>query len=294
MLPLFCKQSYKDTLVSRKVGEIMENITTHINDDTVDKVENYTQLIHTYGASAVIIAVFLIMLLGILTYIIRSSQKTNNQIIKQQQELVNMLVKMTENQSNNNADNKPKIIKEPNLVELFLNINGSIKDTLKDISDDLGADRTSVYVFHNGVFSSHGLPFFKISCVCEVVKKNSGVIKNLKNHSGLPLQMFDTTISNLYKNGSMTISNSEDDDNELVQNSPVLCGMLKNNSIKSATGIAIYDHDSNIMGILMVEYVNYKDPILLDEATQVLISKAPLLSPVLEYSGIFDSEPSNK
>lgn len=293
MLPLFCKQSYKDTLVSRKVGEIMENITTHINDDTVDKVENYTQLIHTYGASAVIIAVFLIMLLGILTYIIRSSQKTNNQIIKQQQELVNMLVNMTEKQ-NTNATEKPKIVKEPNLVEMFLNINGSIKDTLKDISDDLSADRTSVYVFHNGVFSSHGLPFFKISCVCEIVKKNSGVIKNLKNHSGLPLQMFDTTISNLYKNGSMTISNSEDDDNELVQNSPVLCGMLKNNSIKSATGIAIYDHDSNIMGILMVEYVNYKDPILLDEATQVLISKAPLLSPVLEYSGIFDSEPSNK
>lgn len=271
----------------------MENVTTYINDNTADKVENYTQLIHTYGASAVIIAVFLIMLLGILTYIIRSSQKTNNQIIKQQQELVNMLVNMTKKQTANTTE-KPKIIKEPNLVELFLNINGSIKDTLKDISDDLGADRTSVYVFHNGVFSSHGLPFFKISCVCEVVKKNSGVIKNLKNHSGLPLQMFDTTISNLYKNGSMTIQDTEDDDNELVQNSPVLCGMLKNNSIKSATGIAIYDHDNNIMGILMVEYVNFKDPILLDEATRLLIEKAPLLSPVLEFSGIFDSKSTNK
>lgn len=271
----------------------MENITTYVNDDTVDKVENYTQLIHTYGASAVIIAVFLIILLGILTYIIRSSQKTNNQIIKQQQELVNMLVNMAEKQ-NINTTEKPKIVKEPNLVETFLNINGSIKDTLKDISDDLSADRTSVYVFHNGVFSSHGLPFFKMSCVCEIVKKNSGVIKNLKNHSGLPLQMFDTTISNLYKNGSMTIQDTEDDDNELVQNSPVLCGMLKNNSIKSATGIAIYDHDNNIMGILMVEYVNFKDPILLDEATRLLIEKAPLLSPVLEFSGIFDSKSTNK
>jgi len=271
----------------------MDYITTTIIDDnnnTVDQVKNYSQLIHTYGASAVIISVFVIMLLCVLAYILHNNQKTNNQLIKQQQELVNMLVNMAENGKRIEEDKtKPKIIKEPNLVELFLNINGSIKDALKEISDELHADRTSVYVFHNGVFSSHGLPFFKISCVCEIVRKNTGVIKNLNNHSGLPLQMFDNTISSIYKNGSMIIIDSDDDLNDMVNNNPILCGMLKNNSIRSAAGIAIYDHDSNIMGILMVEYVDKKELSDLEEANKYLIGKAPMLSPVLEYSGIYDT-----
>lgn len=256
-------------------------------DNYVNDVSEYTDLIHTYGASAVIIAVFLVVLLAVITFLLRSNQKTQNQLISQQQDLVNMLVDMAKRDEK--EDTKPKVIKEPNLVEMFLNINGSIKDTLKDISDELESDRTSVYVFHNGIFSSHGLPFFKISCACEIVKKNSGVVKNLKNHSGLPLQMFDNTISNIYKNGSMTIKDADDEEDELVVNSPVLCGMFKNNNIKSATGIAIYDHDNNIMGILMVEYTEAKDPILLEKASKYLIEKAPLLSPVLEFSGIYDA-----
>lgn len=270
---------------------IIETTLQNTADNYTGEVDKYTQLINTYGASAVIIAVFLVILLAVVTYLLRSNQKTNNQLIEQQQDLVNMLVEIAKKEDSKPSEenNKPKIIKEPNLVETFLNINGSIKDTLKDISDELNADRTSVYVFHNGVFSSHGLPFFKISCVCEVVKKNVGVIKNLKSHSGLPLQMFDNTISNIYKNGNMTIQDTDNEEDDLVSSSPVLCGMLKNNNIKSATGIAIYDHDNNIMGILMVEYVDKKDPILLEEATKCLISKAPLLSPILEFSGIYDT-----
>ena len=264
-------------------------------EDYATQIETYTQLINTYGASAVIVAVFLVVLLVVLFYILRSNQKTNNQIIRQQQDLVNMLVDLAkqndeiEKKEDENSSTKPKIVKEPNLVQLFLSINTSIKDTLRDISDELETDRASVYVFHNGVFSSHGLPFFKISCVCEVVRKNSGVVKNLNNHSGMPLQMFDNTISIIYKNGSMTIKDVDNEEDSFVTGSPVLCGMLKNNNIRSATGIAIYDHDNNIMGILMVEYSKVKDSAVLDDITKYLIDKAPLLSPVLEFSGIYDT-----
>ena len=268
-------------------------ITTTVADaglNNTNEVEHYTQLIHTYGASAVIIAAFMVILFTVLIFILRNNAKTNNQIINQQRDLVNMIVGMVEKGTKIEEEkSKPKIVKEPNLVEMFININGSIKDTLKDISEELNTDRVAVYVFHNGVFSSHGLPFFKISCVCEVVKKNTGVIKNLKAHSALPLQMFDNTIVNIYRNGSMTILDSDDESNELVANSPILCGMLKTNNIRSATGIAIYDHDNNIMGILIAEYVSIKDEEFLKDATKRLTVKAPLLSPVLEYSGIYDT-----
>jgi hypothetical protein len=269
----------------------METIITTANEtagnNPVESVEDYTQLIHTYGASAVIIAVFLFVLLTVLIFILRNSQKTNNQIIKQQQELVNMIVDMAKR--GESRETNPKPIKEPNLVEMFLNINNSIKDTLKDVSDELDSDRTSVYVFHNGVFSSHGLPFFKISCVCEIVKKGVGVIKNLKNHSGLPLQMLDNTISIVYKNGHMTVVDTEDEDDQQNISCPVLVGMLKNNNIRSATGIAIYDHDNNIMGLLIAEFTELKSVDFLKDTTNYLIDKAPLLSPVLEYSGIYDT-----
>lgn len=271
----------------------METVITTTVADTglnTNDVEHYTRLINTYGASAVIIAAFMVILFAVLIFILRNNAKTNNQIINQQRDLVNMLVSMAEKGTKiEEESSKPKIVKEPNLVEMFININGSIKDTLKDVSEELDTDRVAVYVFHNGVFSSHGLPFFKISCVCEVVKKNTGVIKNLKAHSSLPLQMFDTTIVNIYRNGSMTILDSDDESNELVANSPILCGMLKTNNIRSATGIAIYDHDNNIMGILIAEYVSIKDEEFLKDATRCLTIKAPLLSPVLEYSGIYDA-----
>lgn len=276
-------------MIEETTNIVAETINNNA-EEAMTQVESYTQLINTYGASAVIVAVFIVVLIAMLFYILKANNVTHKQMIAQQQELVNMMMEMVKRGENIEKESKkPTIIKEPNLVELFLNINGTIKDTLKDISEDLETDRTSVYVFHNGIFSSHGLPFFKISCVCEVVKKGSGVIKHLKDHSGMPLQLFDNTVSNIYKNGRMTVYDTDDEENEIVQTSPVLCGMLKNNSVKSATGIAIYDHDNNIMGILMVEYSDKKDPILLDEATNVLVTKAPLLSPVLEYSGIYDA-----
>lgn len=264
-------------VASNNADEIM-------NQDFSNQIEHYTQLINTYGASTVIIAVFLLMLFLILLYILKNNQKTNNQLINQQQELVDMLL---DSKKSNNETNIKKVVKEPDIVEIFLNINSSIKEILKDISDSINSSRIAIYVFHNGVYSSHGLPFFKTSCICEIIKKNSGVTKNINNHSGLPLQMFDTSISILYKNGKLSIKDVDDDNDETVHDCPVLIGMLKSNNIKSGIGVAIYDHDNNILGIVIAEFTDIKDS--LDEIENTIITKAPLLSPILEYSGIYNT-----
>lgn len=264
-------------VASNNADEIM-------NQDFSNQIEHYTQLINTYGASTVIIAVFLLMLFLILLYILKNNQKTNNQLINQQQELVDMLL---DSKKSNNETNIKKVVKEPDIVEIFLNINSSIKEILKDISDSINSSRIAIYVFHNGVYSSHGLPFFKTSCICEIIKKNSGVTKNINNHSGLPLQMFDTSISILYKNGKLSIKDVDDDNDEKVHDCPVLIGMLKSNNIKSGIGVAIYDHDNNILGVVIAEFTDIKDS--LDEIENTIITKAPLLSPILEYSGIYNT-----
>lgn len=257
-------------------------------NDYVNDVSQYSDLIHTYGASAVIIAVFLIIVLSIIGYTLHNNQKTNNQIIKQQQELVDMLLKNKEEKEEETNDRQVKS-REPDLVQVFLNINSSLKDVLKELSDDIGTSRISIYVFHNGVYSSHGLPFFKTSCICEVVEKNCGVIKNIKSHTGLPLQMFDNSISYIYKNGKMSICDVDVDTDELVHDSPVLSGMLKSNNIRSASAIAVYDHDNNILGIILAEFTDKHDKEFLSSVENKLIDKAPTLSPILEYSGIYNT-----
>lgn len=272
----------------------MNNVTTTVIDNAQqysDEISEYTNLIHTYGASTVIIAVFIVVLLAMFAYILRTNQKTNNQLIKQQQKLVDtLLVNKKDNEEDNNSSvQHSTIVKEPDIVQVFLDINSSIKEILKDISDEIGSSRTAVYVFHNGVYSSHGLPFFKTSCICEVIKKNCGVSKSINLHSGLPLYMFDNSISYIYKNGKTTIVDVDDENNELVHDVPVLIGMFKNNNIKSATGIAIYDHDNNILGILLTEFVELQDKEFLNNVENVLIEKVPLLSPILEYSGIYNT-----
>ena len=272
----------------------MDSVTTTVVDNAQqysDEVSEYTNLIHTYGASTVIIAVFIVVLLAMLAYILRTNQKTNNQLIKQQQKLVDTLLanKKDEEEKDNNSVQHSAIVKEPDIVQVFLDINSSIKEILKDISDEINSSRIAVYVFHNGVYSSHGLPFFKTSCICEVIKKNCGVSKSINLHSGLPLQMFDNNISYIYKNGKMTIIDVDDEDNEFVHDAPVLVGMFKNNNIKSATGIAVYDHDNNILGILLTEFVELQDKEFLNNVENILIEKAPLLSPILEYSGIYNT-----
>ena len=272
----------------------MDSVTTTVVDNAQqysDEVSEYTNLIHTYGASTVIIAVFIVVLLAMFAYILRTNQKTNNQLIKQQQKLVDTLLanKKDEEEKDNNSVQHSAIVKEPDIVQVFLDINSSIKEILKDISDEINSSRIAVYVFHNGVYSSHGLPFFKTSCICEVINKNCGVSKSINLHSGLPLQMFDNNISYIYKNGKMTIIDVDDEDNEFVHDAPVLVGMFKNNNIKSATGIAVYDHDNNILGILLTEFVELQDKEFLNNVENILIEKAPLLSPILEYSGIYNT-----
>ena len=297
--PLFLHQQYNkghgnSYHVQRGVSK-MDQITTTINDAAIEtmsnagpQIEQYTQLIHTYGASAVIIAVFILLLIGIVVYTLKASQKTSNQLLEQQKQLLTALLNFNmkppaeTSKPDEPGNNKPPT--EPNLVKQFLNINSSIKGILRDIYDDFNASRTAVYVFHNGVYSSHGLPFFKISCICEIVRKNSGVMKNIDAHNSMPLQMFDNSISYLSKHGHMIVEDADDDENENVKNSPVLCGMLKSNNIKSAVGIALYDKEDNILGILIVEFNEKKNLEYLEGVEKELIEKSPSLSPILEYN----------
>ena len=245
--------------------------TTEVIEVSGD-IEKYTTLLDTYGAAVVILAVFIFAFMVVFAFLLRNNSKTTKQIMDQQQILLNKII---ENEKDGDDEDD---LKEKNLVELFVNIDNSTKDVLKKINHEIDASRLSIYVFHNGSYSSHGLPFFKVSCISEIIKKNCGIVTRIKEHTNLPLSMFNTSIEELFNNGKVVIEDVASIENEY----PVLFNILNNSSIKSGCGIAIYDHDNNILGVIIAEFKEKKDN--LDKEVNTLIEYCTFLEPILTYS----------
>ena len=170
-------------------------LQTNIISESAE-ISSYSELIDTYGPITVILAVFIVVLLITFSVIIKNMYNSNKQIMDQQKQLLDEFLK---NKKNMSQQSHP--VKEKNIVEMFIKIDDSIRSILKNIKNDIHSDRISVYVFHNGIYSSHGLPFFKTSCVSEVFGKNCGISKKVIEHSGLSLSLFHNSISHLYQHG---------------------------------------------------------------------------------------------
>src|SRR5574344_1514475 len=53
----------------------------------------------------------------------------------------------------------------------------------------------TAYVFHNGMHSSHGLPFYKYTCLSEVIRRDRGITQVINEQKALPLTMIDDNIA---------------------------------------------------------------------------------------------------
>lgn len=241
------------------------------------EIEKYTSLLDSYGAAVVILALFISIFTIVFLLLIRNNSKTTKQIMDQQQKLFDAILKKEQEVTDLKEDNDHK---EKNLVDLFVKIDDSIKDVLKKINQQIDASRLSVYVFHNGSYSSHGLPFFKVSCINEIIKKNCGVTSKIKAHTSLPLSMFNNCIKDLSNNGKVIITNVGTNEAEY----PVIHSILDSSGIKSALGVAIYDHDNNILGVIIAEFRDKKDD--LERECETLIEYTTFLEPILSYSKI--------
>lgn len=249
----------------------VSNMTSNTISDNGNQVEHYSKLLNDYGITVVILSVFIVLLFLVVGIIIKVMMSSYKQIKKQQNDMITTILQ--------NQEEAKIPTKEKNIIGTFIKINDSIKDALKTISKKVSADRLSVYVFHNGSYSSHGLPFFKTSCVSEIIRKNCGIGRKSLEHSNLSLSIIDDSIKEMYKFGRIEVKNIE----EIKVKFPVLHHMLEETEIISATGVAIYDTENKMLGILIAEFITDQSEIL-DQVTNTLIKETKLLSPVLEFS----------
>lgn len=167
---------------------------------------------------------------------------------------------------------------EKNLFNTFIKLRSSIKENCASTMNIIKASRLAIYLFHNGTCSTHGISFFKMSCICEKVAIGSGVRERLIDHSNIPINLFDTMIDKLITNGRYLVMNDEN----LEMSSHKM--FISSQKINYTQCVAIFDINNNILGFVLAEMEHsYNRETALQEKDKldVLVSQ---LVPILSYS----------
>lgn len=235
-----------------------------------------SKYIQEYGPLIVILAIFLCIVFAIVMYLINTNKKS----ITSNTEIATAVAKMLQQELEKNSsllDSHKQNYSERNIVDIFMELNKTLKRECNNTIRDSKSDRVAIYVFHNGTHASHGLPFFKLTCICEAISKNSNANMKIMDHSLVPLSMFDSIISNLYNNSFYRITIGEaSDPSELI--------FLKGTKLNDCFFVPIYDGNNNMMGFTFNGYNTLDNERDLSEQEDFLIQLARMAKPVIEYS----------
>ena len=254
--------------------------------DQADNVEKYASMIDKYGISVVVAAVFITIAVMSMFIIMKSYLKiqkqiqnqqneVQQQIQNQQSEMLKTILESLKGTKSGEDDNTHK-----DLVDTFTKINTPIRQVLESVSEQIESDRISVYVFHNGTNSTHGLPFIKITCLTEVMRKGTLITRKASIHTSMSAAMFDKSVPYLSKHEMAIISSTDNISDEF----PVIKNILDSSGVKSAAFLALYDSDQNMLGIMISEFEEEKSEEELNMIMVDMVSSSRTITPILDYS----------
>lgn len=170
-----------------------------------------------------------------------------------------------------------------NLLNTFMKLRESLIGNCTKTMQSINASRIAIYLFHNGTRSTHGIDFFKMSCICEEIKPGSGIREKLIEHSSVQINLFDTMVDKLITNGRYLIMNDE----EQQYSSHRM--FLSTKAVAYAQLVAIFDHSNNILGFVCAEMMHeYDRENAMKEKTD-LEDLIVQIVPVLSYSEYIDT-----
>lgn len=255
-----------------------------------EQISTFARLINDYGGYAVILAIFL----AIFLYIVHSNNKSFKNLQKQimennntyQHEIMEQNEKLIEQIMVAKHDAMPEESKnKKDLFDTFTKLKLAIKHNCTTTLNNVKADRIAVYLFHNGTRSTHGISFFKMTCICEKVLIGSGVVEHSIEQSNIPINLFDDMIEMLISNGHYTIHNTE----ELSASNHRI--FISSKKIQYAQAVAIFDLSNNILGFVLAEFSH--DLTNEEKEKKDLITLSKQLVPVLSYSEYADANLEN-
>lgn len=243
-----------------------------VSDQTVKEVYDIAETIDKFGPVFVIISVFILIFLAVILFFLKSYTDASGQMAKQQQLMLDYIMKKDKEEKNHQAEEK-------NIVEVFYKINTHIKTECEKFQEKTDCDRIGVYVFHNGTSASHGMPFFKTTCVCEYIKRGSGITPHIKDSTNIPITIYDDIVEKLYTEGGVvTVRNSVE-------------GAFHSDSFfldkdKAATAIftVVFDSSNSIMGFILGEYHAELNEEKINSDANIYKELCARLKPTLEFS----------
>lgn len=258
-----------------------------IGETALKEVYDLAEAINKFGPVIVILAVFILVFLGIMIFFMRSytsssknNQKTFEQMIQQQQQQQQQLFSHILKEKEKEEEKHAADYDERNIVGIFYKLNTHLKAECKKFLDKTECDRIGVYVFHNGTVASHGLPFFKVSCICECIKRGSGICSHITDSTSLPLNLFDDIVEKLYveEGGCVIVRNTIE--GEFHSDS----FFLEKDKAATAIFTVIYDSEDNTMAFILGEYRSELTDDEIAEDSKIYKDLCARLKPVLEFS----------
>ena len=147
------------------------------------------------------------------------------------------------------GDNKSE--RDRNIMEVFLRLSDSLKYTVRELLDQVGADRVEFYLFHNGTHSINNIPFLKASCICEMDKMGISKYHLIKMHKDIPINLMDDIIVDLIYKHEFVIYKDESKVDALIAK------LFLDEQDKTCIFSGIFEYDSGeLLGFIVAEYDN--------------------------------------
>ena len=282
------------TTLSSTSSEVSGNMS-----NTMDQVSDATKLINQYGPTVVIIAVFLLLFIGLLVFILRSNHRMNQQMLEAQKNASENNQKMMQDMFDtfktlvvNNKDKddeddeedeeKPK---KKKIVSAYIDSSLAFKDASRIAISKIKCERVAIYLFHNGNHTPYGYPFAKMSCVHEWTLRGSNTIRGT-THMNIPLYAFSTIVESLVKDGEFVIGNIYD--HGIISADEQVFQFISGSTIRSLFALGIKDKDGDLAAFTIAEFKDAQD--FSDEETYKNVKDALSMMNESIYSIIVNDE----
>ena len=129
-------------------------------------------------------------------------------------------------------------------------VNNFIEAQLSCLVQEEKANRSYVFMYHNGGKDMAGRSFQKMSITNEIVDPLTVPI--MSNYQNVPRSMFPTLFKTLVAQDVYDIENIDD----IEEADPVLCQMMKTHGVKTAFIHGVKRSDGMVLGFVVIEYVS--------------------------------------
>lgn len=206
------------------------------------------RMINDFGPFVFGLVAFLLIIVLLIVLLIYLAKAMNANNINHSNDHNDDRIRYLEEELSRIRGDKPTT-KEKNIVEIFLRISDSLKHNVKEVLENVDADRVEFYLFHNGTHSLNNIPFLKASCICEVDKDGVAKYHLIKMHKDIPIGFMEELVVDLLKKHNFVIYKNENKIDAFISK------LFFDEQDKTCIFSGIFEYNSGeLLGFIVAEY----------------------------------------